>query len=255
MIIFFSRHFRRIAVIVSTLPALCALSCALRGPFHTHTYFHDPATRQNNVVVFLPGTGGSMDDLKNNWLLDTLLAAKPRIDVVTVNATIKYYVDRTLVPRLEREIVSAAKADGYSRIWFLGNSVGSLGALLYARKHPGEINGIILLGPYLGDESIVRQIDSAGGVLAWTPSDTISDNYQRDLWIYLKRCVTDTTGSYPRLFLIAGQDDRLHLSQQLLAAALKPENVFWAPGAHDWNAWRIGFGAFVHRHIPAIFKD
>jgi S-formylglutathione hydrolase FrmB len=57
--------------------------------------------------------------------------------------------------------------------------------------------------------------------------------------------VSDTTGLLPRFYLIAGTDDRLHAGQQTLADALPPDHVFWAPGGHDWDAWRIAFGAFV----------
>jgi pimeloyl-ACP methyl ester carboxylesterase len=254
MNIHFFRGYRSLTVITTSLLVLCSFSCASHAPLQTYTYFHDKTTRQKEMVVFLPGNGGSMNDLKDNGLLDTLMAANPCIDVVGVNATFRYYMDRTLLPRLQKEIVSAARADGYGRIWFMGNSMGGLGSLLYASKHPGEIRGIIFLGPFLGDEPIIKEVSSAGGLLAWTPGETKSDNYQRDLWIYLKRCVTDTTGAYPTLYLLAGNNDRFHLSQQLLAQALPPQNVFWAPGGHDWDAWRISFGAFVRRHVPSIFN-
>jgi hypothetical protein len=58
--------------------------------------------------------------------------------------------------------------------------------LLYAWKHPTEkIEAIVLLGPFLGEEPIINEISAAGGVNRWSPRDTVTDNYQRDLWVYL----------------------------------------------------------------------
>jgi enterochelin esterase-like enzyme len=75
----------------------------------------------------------------------------------------------------------------------------------------------------------------------------VSENYQRDVWVYLKACVQDQTGHYPQLFLLAGKDDRFHESHRLLAAALKDKHVFWAEGGHDWSAWRTAFRAFANQ--------
>ncbi|PKN76814.1 MAG: hypothetical protein CVU52_03125, partial [Deltaproteobacteria bacterium HGW-Deltaproteobacteria-10] len=86
-----------------------------------------------------------------------------------------------------------------------------------------------------------------GGLLKWSPKDTLSENYQRDIWIYLKACAQDRAGVYPHIFLLAGKDDRFHESHQLLAAALKDKHVFWAEGGHDWNAWRSAFSNFVEQ--------
>jgi pimeloyl-ACP methyl ester carboxylesterase len=233
--------------LVIALGALLNLQCAATAS-HTPTisYLKSSPQHQDVLAVFLPGRGGTRYDLQHYRLLESLRSSGLPVDVIGVHAPFSVYIDRSLHRRVQEDVLKPAADSGYHRFWFIGNSMGGLGALLYAMKHPAErFEGIVLLGPFLGDKPILAEIDSAGGLKSWVPRDTAADNYQRDLWYYLKRCVTDTTGTFPQLYLCAGRDDGLHEGQQLLAAALPTDHVFWAPGAHDWNAWRVSFAAFV----------
>jgi pimeloyl-ACP methyl ester carboxylesterase len=236
--------------VIFALFASCALSClhCAATPRRTPTISYPKTSSEHQTVlaVFLPGRGGTRYDLEHYGLLDTLRASGLPVDVIGVHAPMRVYIDRSFHRRVQEDVLKPAADSGYRRIWFIGNSMGGLGTLLYAMKHPAErFEGIVLLGPFLGDKPILGEIDSAGGLLSWSPRDTITDNYQRDLWQYLKRCVTDTTGSFPQLYLCAGTDDGLHRGQQLLATALPADHVFWAPGGHEWDAWRPSFAAFV----------
>jgi pimeloyl-ACP methyl ester carboxylesterase len=237
----------KIAVIVSML---FLLSCSTRTTLNIKKYMFDSAQRQKTLVIYLPGHGGSMEDLEREGILAALRTQGAPVDVVAVDAVLQFYMDRTLLPRIDTELMPKIKADGYSTIWMIGTSMGGLGSLLYASTHPGAIKGIILLGPFLGDEPIIREISGAGGLLTWTPADTLSDNYERDLWLYLKKCVQDTSGVYPRLFLLTGRDDRYHAAHQLLAPAMDPSHVFWSEGGHDWDTWRSSFAEFARQSKP-----
>jgi pimeloyl-ACP methyl ester carboxylesterase len=240
-----------VAIIVAVLG--CAPTARLKVSAH---YPANPPQRQSILAVFLHGQGGSHLDFERNGLLEELRKAEIPVDVVGMYAPDRYYEDRSIHRHILEEVMKPAADSGYHRIWFFGNSVGGLVSLFYCRNHPEEkIEGIVLIGPYLGEEPIVKEISLAGGVAKWAPRDTLSNNYQRDLWVYLRRCVLDTTGTLPKLFLLAGRSDRLHDAQQLLADALPQGSTFWAEGGHDWGAWRGAFSAFVmHARETGILK-
>ena len=69
-----------------------------------------------------------------------------------------------IVERIREDIIIPAKARGYRNIWMLGISMGGMGAIWYDRTHPGDVNGLILLSPYLGEKTIVETIEKAGGL-------------------------------------------------------------------------------------------
>ena len=210
-------------------------------------YRFNPMDRQETLAIFLPGRGGSMLDLEREGILDILRERKLPLDILSVDAGLWFYMTRTLLQHMETDIVPKVRQDHYREVWLMGNSMGGLGSLLYAREQKMKIKGIILLAPFLGDRPIIEEIKGVGGLLQWTPRETVSENYQRDVWVYLKACVQDQTGDYPQLFLLAGKDDRFHESHRLLAAALKDKHVFWAEGGHDWSAWRTAFRAFANQ--------
>jgi pimeloyl-ACP methyl ester carboxylesterase len=230
-------------------------SCASFTHLGMQEYLLDDTERQKTVVIYLPGRGGSMEDVQREGILNILRVNKAPVDVVSVDAGLWFYMNRTLLQRIDSDVMPKIQADQYRTIWLLGNSMGGLGSLLYARNNPGVIKGIILLGPYLGDDPIIEEIAASGGLLQWTPRDVMSDDYQRDIWIYLKKCVQDNTGVYPSLFLLAGRDDRFFNAYQLLASAMAPSHVFWSDEGHDWNAWRSSFNAFATQtNLNLLFK-
>lgn len=241
---------RQLAHIVTNV-AIAVLLILLNGCFHmkldTREYRFDSMERQKTLAIFLPGRGGSMMDLEQEGILDIIRKRKIPIDIISVDAGLWFYISRSLLQHLETDVMPMVREGQYRNIWLIGNSMGGIGSLLYAREHETNIKGIILVGPFLGDEPIIEEIRGAGGLLRWTPQDALSENYQRDIWIYLKACAQDQAGVYPQLFLLAGKDDRFHESHQILATALKDKHVFWAEGGHDWSAWRSAFRNFVEQ--------
>ena len=236
-----------VPITVVLASVLFLLGCYPHTTLPIKEYMLDSTKRQKTLVIFLPGYGGSMDDFKREGILDIVRVHQAPIDVMTVDADLRFYIDRTLLTRIDEDVMPRIQTGRYNMVWLLGNSMGGLGSLLYSQAHPGLIKGIILLGPFLGDEPIIKEIAGSGGLLQWSPKDTMSDNYQRDVWMYLKRCVQDISGNSPRLFLLAGRDDRFHAAHQLLASAMDSTHVFWADGGHDWDAWRSSFSAFARQ--------
>ncbi|QBQ54068.1 alpha/beta fold hydrolase [Nitrosococcus wardiae] len=159
------------------------------------------------------------------------------VDAWEVDAHLGYYTRRLLVNQLHTDVVENARNTGYTRIWLIGISLGGLGSLLYAREHPEAISGMVVLAPFLGNSSLVREIRKAGGVANWKPTAVQPGDYQRHLWQWLQGYLNPHT-ALPRLYLGFGENDKFAPSNRLLAEILPREQVFIASGGHNWPTWK-----------------
>lgn len=206
----------------------------------------DEATR---LVVILPGRADDLDALQESGMVEAIQGAWPDADVLLAELAIAYYRNGDAPRRLHDEVIAPARARGYREIWLGGASMGGMGTLLYDQAYPGEIDGMILLAPYLGDRAILSQIMAAGGVARWDPgpSQTLSeDTWQHELWRHLK-----TWGDDPALarnvWLAYGDDDRLREAMPVLTPLLRPEQVLVYDGGHDWTVWAPATGEILRR--------
>ena len=122
--------------------------------------------------------------------------------------------------------------------------MGGMGSVMYDRSYPGEVDGIILLAPYLGDRPILREIAAAGGVESWDPgpSRTLAEsNWQHEMWRHLQTWV-DSPDRTRNVWLAYGERDRLRSAMPLLAPLLPPEHVLVRPGGHAWRVWSPALG-------------
>jgi pimeloyl-ACP methyl ester carboxylesterase len=207
----------------------------------------EPDKQARCLLVFLPGLGDSDEDFVDHGFVDAVRARRLSVDVLSVNATIGYYAKRTLVPRIETDVLAPARASGYAQIWLAGISMGGLGSALVAKQHGNELAGVVLIAPYLGDDRVLREIDGAGGLARWKPPATVDeDDYQHDLWRWLKGA-TAQPASAPPIYLAAGDQDKLAFGHRLLGAQLPKERVFHTPGKHDWGPWAILWADFLDR--------
>jgi pimeloyl-ACP methyl ester carboxylesterase len=81
-----------------------------------------------------------------------------RADVVAVDASLAYYMDRSVVRRLHFEVVAPARAAGYRRILAVGVSMGGFGSLLLSEIHPSDLDGLVLIAPFLGEGLIAQEM-------------------------------------------------------------------------------------------------
>lgn len=66
--------------------------------------------------------------------------------------------------------------------------MGGLGAIFYLKEHPKDIKGVVILGPFLGDDSIIDELDEAGGLYKWHPGDyDPEDQWQANICSFLKQ--------------------------------------------------------------------
>ncbi len=169
-------------------------------------------------------------------------ARHPDVEIVSADATLGYYLRGTLPERLQSDVVAPAEARVAAPLWILGISMGGLGALMQAREHPDQVQGLLLLAPFLGEAEVIRDIQSAGGLAHWVappPAPLTEKNYSRQLWGWLKAHTGEGERSgKPVILLGYGQGDRLAPAAKLLADSLPAQHVRTIPGAHQWETWK-----------------
>jgi pimeloyl-ACP methyl ester carboxylesterase len=190
------------------------------------------------LVILLPGRHDSPGDFARADFAE--LAAQADADFLAVDAHLGYYYKRTVVDRLREDVIGPARSR-YDRIWLVGISLGGTGSLLYTIQHPGDVDGILLLAPFLGEEEVIEEVAAAGGLRGWrAPEPLDPSDFQRRLWAWLK----NPGGEIP-LYLGYGTGDDFARANGLLGRELPPERVFTVPGGHDWKAWRALWEKFL----------
>lgn len=184
------------------------------------------------LLVMLPGFRDRAERFVDTGFVDAY--AGQRFDLLSADAHYGYYRDRTLTERLHDDIIAPAKAEGYSEIWLLGISMGGLGSLLYANDFPSDVDGVILLAPFLGDRCIVEEIRAAGGLENWSGESTCTEDYEVDVWRWLKRTIA---AGQIDVVLGYGTSDRLAPMYAPLLDVLPESRVHRVAGGHDWRTW------------------
>ena len=228
---------------VSTL--ICMLSaCAgdLQTPMPTVAYplADEPA---RTLVIMLPGAGDRVGTYAEHGMVATLRDTGMSVDMLELDAHYGYYKSRTLLERIDQDVLEPNRGK-YDEIWLVGISMGGIGALLTAWTYPEDIDGIVLIAPYLGRRKTLRQISDAGGLAAWEPPPEPAapdpDEWDIEIWRMLKR-ISASEIEHPKIILMYGNDDFGARAHNLLAAALPPEQVHTAPGGHSWSTWTTLF--------------
>jgi pimeloyl-ACP methyl ester carboxylesterase len=200
------------------------------------------------LIVLLPGSGDNDAAFEEHHFVEAIGSRQLQADIIAANATIGYYAAGTVWDRLSTDVVEPALARGYQRVWVAGISMGGLGALMYANRHPDQVSGVMVMAPFLGDRSLIRDIGSAGGLAKWKaparPRSLDTNNYPLELWRWLQ-AVTSGVERGPRLYLGYGRRDKLAPAAHLLAAELPPDHVYETGGGHAWGPWEEQWATFL----------
>ncbi|MFK7962666.1 MAG: alpha/beta hydrolase-fold protein [Burkholderiaceae bacterium] len=211
-----------------------------------------PAANVQSLLVFLPGVLDYAEDFERFGFLQAVRQERLPIDMVAVDANLRYMQRGLLTDRLHQDVIAPARQRGYANIWLVGISLGGLSAMLYAARH-ADIDGIVSIAPFLGRSAALEEIARAGGLTRWQPdADTAMFDWERDphLWLktYLPSLKSRPSGVSPRLIMGLGLQDRYYQEQSQLAASLPPEDVFSAPGIHDWPVWQKLWRTILRTH-------
>lgn len=199
---------------------------------------HDPAPRQGAdriLLVMLPGAKARARDLVHHGFVQALRERGLPIDVAAADAHLGYYLERSLSRHLTHDIIAPARARNYRRIWLMGISLGGMGALIYARDHPADIEGVILLAPFLGVRGTIAEVVGAGGLARWQPGALAADDDERRLLAWIK--AYQPAAALPGIYLGYGTDDRFAAAAGMLAERLPAARVVTVSGGHDWATW------------------
>jgi len=209
------------------------------------------------LVLLPPGRGDGPEDYQEAGFASIAAAAAAgagagTADLVAVDAHMGYYRNRSVVERLRQDFVAPARAEG-RRVWLVGISLGGLGAVLYAAEHPEDVEGVVLLSPFLGNGAALDEVEAAGNLAAWEPGDAAA----RGLWFRLWERLQELTAAQPEngaaapsIYLGYGAGDRLARSHRLLARELPPGHVLHVEGGHDWRTWKELWGGFTAAGVP-----
>ncbi len=201
------------------------------------------------LLVMLPGAYSRPQEFVDEGFVAAVRSRGIAADVLIADAHLGYFSDKTILDRLREDIVLPARAQGYRRIWLVGISLGGFASLGYGVRHGSEIDGIVVLAPYLGSRTLLQEIVVAGGPRAWraTMAPIGPGEVDREFWAWL---AGPAPGS-PALpvYLGSGRDDRFADAHALLTTLLPPERVTTAPGGHDWPVWRTLWNGWLDRGL------
>jgi pimeloyl-ACP methyl ester carboxylesterase len=202
---------------------------------------HRGSPDTKSLIIFLPGIDDVAEDFERRGFIEDMRRHGIAADAVAVDAHYGYYASRAIHARIAEDVIAAARSSGYEQIWLAGISLGGFGAATYAALNASHIDGLLLFAPYLGDSRLVHEITSAGGVRTWEPGVVLENDYQRNLWAWIKSNDAKRGLELPTdlpIYLGYGQSDRFEPAHALLAALLPASRVYAIPGGHDWRTWK-----------------
>ena len=197
--------------------------------------------------MFLPGIGDLAEDFERFGLVEELRRFHPSVHAVAVDAHYGYYHSRTLFERLTSDVVAAARASGFERIWLAGISMGGFGAAAYAAHHADQLAGLLLLAPYPGEADLLREIRAAGGLGQWHAMPAGEHDILRHTWKWLQQQTQHAHQLDSGIWLGFGAEDRFASGCKLLQDALPDDRSIVLAGGHDWRTWRKLWRAMLER--------
>lgn len=246
---------KRAAIAILALIALSVQSgCKAPGdnPLNIVEYGALDGNENRRLLIILPGIRGNASLYEKLGFIDVFHEYYPDFDVYIADAHFGYYRNRSLLVYLENQIIMPAKKKGYSEIWMMGISLGGVGSLLQLRCCTGDIDGALLISPFLGDKKLHQQMDNAGGLEEFVSAiENENDESLESMWrwLYLN---AGKLSKEKRLWLTVGEQDRYD-GHDVLAGLMTPESVLIKPGSHNNKTFlRLWRNLLIQRPIPHI---
>lgn len=249
------------AIVSLLLCASCAYIAQPKKEIPAQVVAGNAPGQHARMVVVLPGVGDTLSRMRDSGIVEAVQKNMPDADVVLVELTLPYYIKTPAANRLHDEIVRAARERGYAQIYLAGASLGGMGALMYESRHPNEIDGLILMAPFMGNAALLNEINAAGGLTNWDPGpapEILNANTgPRENWRVVKSWSRDPARA-KNVWLICGAADRFHPAAELIASQLPKQNFITVEGGHGWKEWSAGasdaFAAIGKAAKPELAK-
>lgn len=216
-------------------------------------WYRSGAERNDTLWVLLPGRYDRASAFDSHGWIGRARDAGVRADIVAVDAYLDYYRQRTVVTRLHEDVIVPARQAGYRRIVLAGVSIGAAGSLRYWQSYPAEVEGVVLIAPYVGEPELIEEIRSAGGARQWDAAGCPPDNICQ-MWKALQE--HERSGELQRsVVLLYGRQDRLAAGHELLAPLLDRRKVLSMSGGHDWSTWSRLWSLALQRGLLTEASD
>lgn len=202
-------------------------------------FYASGSGQTSKLVIFLPGLGDDMEAFERAGFIDLLRRSPRPLDAISVDAHLGYYIDGSISTRIYEDILLPYSEQGYARFILVGTSLGGLGSIRLRHDYGDRIAGMVLLAPYLGDESLISEIEQAGGVRAWKQQLEYEPEREALAWLWLNEMVDTETGQIPATILAYGRRDKFEAAGALLARSIPAERVFISNGEHNWKSWAV----------------
>ncbi len=194
-------------------------------------------TGKRSLVVLFPGIGGKGAHYTTQGFLDEVWERGFEASMEVLEVKPSLYLGSRIVELVKTEVIEPAKAEGFEEFYFVGVSMGGHGVLLYATTYPEDVDGIVILAPFISFDFSSEAIEEAGGLEKWQDCPFLAWDYGCNVWKSLQIYVSDPRNQR-KVVLGFGREDRFVDQCRVLADALLPEQVFTVPGGHDWATWK-----------------
>jgi pimeloyl-ACP methyl ester carboxylesterase len=190
---------------------------------------------KQTLLIFIPGIADDEFAFKKQGFLEQAIKRHLDVDIVSAHVHIGYVLDGTFLERVKEDLVKPAKQQGYRNIWLVGVSLGAFIGVNYMSEYPLDLNGLVLLGPYLGESSDINIIRQAGGIQAWQPNKVVALSKTLQFWYWYKQ--RSKHSGLKNIFLGFGDQDHLIDGIEQFKQLLPAKNVHRVEGGHNWHAW------------------
>lgn len=198
-----------------------------------------PVTEPEALVIVLPGRADDVAGLYEAGIAQAIQRGWPEADVLLTGATMPYYLAGDLMQRLHYRVIAPLRGR-YRQIWLLGASMGGLGSLLYEREYPDQLDGLVLMAPYMGERKLIDEVRAAGGPAHWQPGPlpvSLQDGEpRREAWRVINRWAGRPARTH-QVWLVAGRDDPFFEVAEMIAPLLPADHYLPRDGGHRWTVW------------------
>ncbi len=206
-----------------------------------------------DLVVMFPGINSPGTDFTDHNFVQMFQQQYSSVDIILADTRFAYVAAGNIAERIQNEIIAPAIRQGYENIWLVGVSLGGLNSIIYEKTFAGNIKGIVLIAPYLGEKHDIEGLLLNKQPLVWSEKHEKSINKTVRLWRYL---IAETRSKeHPKLFLAYGDSDRFNDTHRLLASLLNQGHVFTKQGGHNWIVWKKLWQTLLDNNVFSFKKD